>query len=236
MCFSATADFVSAAGIGVVAVATATQVRTARDVPFAALPALFALHQLTEGFVWLSLEGRLSTGVGDVAAFLYVLFAFGLLPVLVPAALLLIEPPGRRRWHMLLFVVVGAVTSVYLFWASIARPVDYELAHHAIAYHLHASWLGVAAVGYIAATVGAALLAGYRWIVVFGVANAVGLTVTAVLVATAFASVWCVWAALTSVLVLVFFVRRNRAEGSRVRYLQDSSPETVRRDAASASA
>lgn len=229
MCFSATADFVAAGGIGAVAVATATQVRTVRDVPFAALPGLFALHQLAEGFVWLSLDGRVGAGVGDVAAFLYVLYAFGILPVLVPAALLLIEPPGRRRRHMVPFVVIGAITSVYLFWASVANPVDYEQVHHSIAYHAHAPLLGVAAVGYVLATVGAAVLAGYRSIVVFGVANGIGIVVTLIVLAAAFASLWCLWAALTSVLVLVFFVRRNRAEGSRVRWLQSTSPAEVGR-------
>ena len=224
MCFSATADFVAAGVIGSVGVATLTQVRTRRDVPFASLPLLFAAHQFTEGFVWLSLEGQLGRGAGDVAAYLYVLFAFGLLPLLVPAAILLIEPPGRRRMHMAPFVVVGAVTSTYLFWATATQPVRYEEVHHSIAYTAHAPLLGIAAVGYVLATVGAALLAGYRSIVAFGVANAVGLTAVLVVLAEAFASVWCVWAALTSCLVLLFFVRRNRAQGGSVKRFQQERP------------
>lgn len=60
VCFSATADSVAAGVIGSVGIATLTQVRTRRDVPFASLPLLFAAHQFTEGFVWLSLEGHIS--------------------------------------------------------------------------------------------------------------------------------------------------------------------------------
>ncbi|MEI4272622.1 DUF6629 family protein [Klenkia sp. LSe6-5] len=227
MCFSATADFVAAGVLAPVGVATLTQVRTRRDVPFASLPMLFAAHQFTEGWVWLALEGHVPTGVGDVAAWLYALFAYGLLPFLVPAALLLIEPPGRRRLHMVPFVVVGVVTSVYLFWATVAHPVDYEQVHHSIAYTAHAPLLGVAAVGYVLATVGAALLAGYRSIIAFGVVNAVGLTATLVVLAEAFASIWCVWAAFTSVLVLVFFLRRNRAQGPAVKRHQQQRPATT---------
>lgn len=228
MCFSATADFVAAGVLAPVGVATLAQARTLRDVPFAALPMLFGLHQLTEGFVWLSLDGRLSTAVGDVAAFWYVLYAFGVLPVLVPSALLLIEPPGRRRRHMVPFVVLGAVTSVYLFWASVSDPVTYRVEHHSIAYHAHAPLLGVAAVGYVLATVGAALLAGYRSIVAFGIANAIGLTVTLVVLSEAFASVWCVWAAISSALVLLFFRRRNSSQGDQVRRHQRRAPATSR--------
>ncbi|SDX59582.1 hypothetical protein SAMN05661080_00505 [Modestobacter sp. DSM 44400] len=224
MCFSATADFVAAGVVGGIGVGALTQVRTVRDVPFAALPLLFALHQFTEGFVWLSLEGHVSTGVGDVAAFLYVLYAYGLLPILVPLSLLLIEPPGRRRVHMVPFVVIGAITSIYLFWASAAGPIDYGIAEHSLSYDTHAPPLGVAAVGYVLATVGAALLAGYPAIVAFGIANAVGLTATLIVLQVSFASIWCVYAAVTSTPVLVFFLRRNRAQGEQVRRHQQEAP------------
>ncbi len=228
MCFSATADFVAAGVIGTVGVLTLTQVRTARDIPFASLPMLFALHQFTEGFVWLSLGGDLCTRTGDIAAFIYVLYAFGLLPILVPLALMLIEPPGRRRLHMVPFVVIGAAVSIYLFWATITKPVDYEVVHHSIAYTATAPLLGFVAVGYVLATVGAALLTGYRTIIAFGILNAIGLTVVLIVLHEAFASIWCFWAALTSGLVLVFFLRRNRTQGAAVRRHQQEPPIRVR--------
>lgn len=49
MCFSATASFTSSAVISDIGVATLAQVRHAREIPFAALPALFAVHQFAEG-------------------------------------------------------------------------------------------------------------------------------------------------------------------------------------------
>ncbi len=53
MCFSPEADFVSGAVIGLVGVASLREARHPREVPLAALPLAFALHQITEGFVWL---------------------------------------------------------------------------------------------------------------------------------------------------------------------------------------
>lgn len=155
------------------------------------------------------------------------LFAFGLLPVLVPTAILLIEPPGRRRAHMAPFVVIEAITSVSLFRATATRPVENSEVHHSIACTAHAPLLGVAAVGYVLATVGAALLAGYRSIVAFGVANALGLTAVLVVLAEAFASIWCVWAPFTSGLVLLFFVRRNRAQCGSVKRFQQVRPASA---------
>jgi hypothetical protein len=59
MCFSATANFVGSAVLGTVGVITLTKVKHRRELMFASLPVLFAVHQLIEGFVWLGLDGIL---------------------------------------------------------------------------------------------------------------------------------------------------------------------------------
>ena len=94
MCFSAEADFVSGAIIGAIGVATLSQVESPRQVPLAALPLAFALHQVTEGFVWHDLDGG-STHTSGPAVYVYLLFAWVLIPVVVPLAILLLEPNGR---------------------------------------------------------------------------------------------------------------------------------------------
>jgi hypothetical protein len=50
--------------------------------------------------------------------------------------------------------------------------------------------------------------------VVFGLVNLAGLLVVAVVYLDAFASLWCVYAALTSALVTVHMVRRRRLPDS----------------------
>jgi hypothetical protein len=57
MCFSPDADFTASAVVGGVGVATLRRVRGRRELIIGALPLLFALHQFTEGFVWLGLRG-----------------------------------------------------------------------------------------------------------------------------------------------------------------------------------
>jgi hypothetical protein len=63
MCFSATANFVGSGVLGALGVVTLTKVKHRRELLFAALPALFAVHQFIEGFVWLGLDGTLSPTV-----------------------------------------------------------------------------------------------------------------------------------------------------------------------------
>ncbi len=49
MCFSATANFVGSGVLGAVGVVTLTKVKHRRELVFAALPTLFAVHQFIEG-------------------------------------------------------------------------------------------------------------------------------------------------------------------------------------------
>ena len=110
MCFSASANFVGSAVLGAIGVATLTEVKHRRELLFAAMPCLFALHQFTEGFVWLGLDGRLPPIVTHDAAAAYVLYAQGLLPFLLPLSVLLIEPTRARRRRMLDFATLGRRT------------------------------------------------------------------------------------------------------------------------------
>jgi hypothetical protein len=95
MCFSATANFVGSGFLGAVGVITLTKVKHRRELLFAALPTLFAVHQFIEGFVWLGLDGILSPAVAHGMGAAFILYAQGLLPFLLPLSVLLFEPDRR---------------------------------------------------------------------------------------------------------------------------------------------
>ncbi len=101
MCFSAAANFVGSGVLGAVGVLTLTKVKHRRELLFAALPTLFAIHQFIEGFVWLGLDGILSPTVTHDMGAAFMLYAQGLLPFLLPLSVLLFEPDAqsRRRRH-----------------------------------------------------------------------------------------------------------------------------------------
>jgi hypothetical protein len=84
MCFSATANFVGSAALGAVGVVTLTRVKHRRELLFASLPLLFAIHQFIEGFVWLGLDGTFSPAVTHNMGAAFMLYAQGLLPFLLP--------------------------------------------------------------------------------------------------------------------------------------------------------
>jgi hypothetical protein len=202
MCFSPQADLVGGIVLGAIGLDVARNVRRRRDhLAFAALPLLFAFHQLTETFVWWGLQGHVSAGVGHVATWLYLLFAFVLLPTYVPLAIRALEPPGRRRVVMTGFAGLGAAISLLLLIAMLSGPVTARLGDAHVAYDikLHAGFLITA--GYVVATCASAVFSGYRQIAIFGVINLVAVIVIARLTIDGFASVWCGWAALTSIAI-----------------------------------
>lgn len=209
MCFSIQADVAVGAAILPIAALSLREVRHARELPFAALPLLFAAHQFIEAFVWAGRDGEVSAGVAHAAAVAYVIFALPVLPTLVPAAVILLEPRSRRL-RVLTFLALGLVVSAYLAWTVAHHGVHVTAHPHALVYGigLHAPLLWT--VLYIAAVIGASLLSGYRSIVAFGVVNLVGLAAVAWFYSQAFASLWCIYAALTSILVLTHLWRRRR--------------------------
>src|ERR1700677_5284589 len=175
MCFSASADFTAAAVIGSVGVATLFEVKHPREVLYASLPCLFALHQFTEGFVWLRLDGRLPPIVTHDAAAAYILYAQGLLPFLLPLSVLLIEPTGGRQRRMLDFSLLGAGLTVYLLWGLIAYPLHVSAAGHGIVYINQITTTTVVAILYVTATCGALFFSGFRILVLLGGLNLIGL-------------------------------------------------------------
>src|ERR1700690_931122 len=103
MCFSAAANFVGSGALGAIGVVTLTRVKHRRELLFASLPILFAIHQFIEGFVWLGLEGTLSPKFTHDMAAAFMLYAQGLLPFLLPLSVLLFEPNEKSRRRMLPF-------------------------------------------------------------------------------------------------------------------------------------
>ena len=214
MCFSTTADLVAGSALTPIAAASLRQVRSARELPFAALPAVFAVHQLIEALVWAGQDGDVSSRLAHAAAVAYAAIAFPLLPTLFPVAVALLGPRSAAR-RAAPFVALGIVVSAYLGYAMLAHGVTVTAHPHALSYGIGATDGWVWGVLYVVAVIGPALLSTSPSIVAFGAVNLVGLTVVAIAYAEAFASLWCVYAAVSSVLVLVHMVgRRRRARPS----------------------
>lgn len=154
-------------------------------------------------------------GVAHFALVAYLFIAMPLLPTLMPVSLTLLEP-AERRVRLMPFVALGVVVSAYLAVVVLTRPVGFVPGACALEYQTVIDGPLVWAALYVLAAIGPTLLSGYRSIVLFGVVNLVCLVLVAILYEAAFASLWCVCAAVASILVLVHMVRRRRNVDSLV--------------------
>jgi hypothetical protein len=209
MCFSATANFVGSAGLGAVGVVTLTKVKHRRELLFAALPVLFAIHQFIEGFVWLGLDGILSPAVTNDMGAAFMLYAQGLLPFLLPLSVLLFEPNGKSRRRMLPFLALGTGTTLYILWALTAFPLQVYVKGNSIVYINQATNNTAVAVLYVIATCGSLFFSKVRAMVIFGAANMVILLAVMAFKRYAFTSLWCAYAAVASVIILAYFWRSS---------------------------
>jgi hypothetical protein len=209
MCFSPQADFSAGAVITVVGIETLRRVRVGRECIVGALPLLFGLHQLVEGFVWLGLRGEVSAGLGNAAKETYIVFAHAVLPALVPVGFTLLEPDRRRARWMWPLVGVGGLLGGYLLWQVTAYPVLAQPQARCIDYVTHTPNDLLIGVLYVAATCGPALLSSRRHLRWFGVVSLVGVIAVALVRVDELTSLWCVYVALVSVLILEHFRRRR---------------------------
>lgn len=205
MCFSAAANFVGSTTLAGIGVVTLTKVKHRRELLFAALPTLFAVHQFIEGFVWLGLDGILSPTVTHNMGAAFMLYAQGLLPLLLPLSVLLFEPGRKDRRRMLPFVIIGGATTLYILWALAAYPTQIYVKGNSIVYVNQATNFTVVAILYVIATCGSLFFSRVKAMVAFGTANLTILLAVMAFKRYAFTSLWCAYAAIASVIILAYF-------------------------------
>jgi hypothetical protein len=184
-------------------------VKHPRELLFASLPTLFAVHQFIEGFVWLGLDGMLSPAVTHDMGAAFMLYAQGLLPFLLPLSVLLFEPDVKSRRRMLPFLAIGVGTTLYILWALTAYSLEVYVRGNSIVYINQATNNTAVAVLYVIATCGSLFFSKVRPMVVFGTANLAILLTVMAFKRYAFTSLWCAYAAVASLIILAYFWRSS---------------------------
>ncbi len=208
MCFSATASFSAGAlllGIGTLTLKSAIATHQRSALPFAAIPLLFAIQQLTEGVIWLTFTADAPL-LNWVMTHVYSFFSHVLWPAYVPLAVWLIEPPGRRRHLLVVFAAAGFAVAAYLLFVLmvfgvVSRPtgqhVEYDSPHF---------YAALTMTLYLLSTTTSPLFSTYRMVKVFGALALLAFAAAYYFYAQWFISVWCLFAALLSAVIYLHFV------------------------------
>ena len=212
MCFSATASFSAGAlllGIGTLTLRSALAAHQRRELPFAAIPLLFATQQLIEGVIWLTVTDEAPL-LNSVMTHVYSFFSHVLWPIYVPVAVLLMEPAGWRRRGLIGLVAAGAAVGAYLLAVLVAFPIVSRPTGQHIEYVSPHFFAAVTMTLYLLSTALSPLLSTHRMVQLFGVLALLSFGAAYAFYATWFISVWCFFAALLSAIAYVHVARPGR--------------------------
>lgn len=217
MCFSASASFAAAAIAGSIGAVTLCKVAKLRDpalLPIAAFPVLFAAQQTVEGLLWLDLAQGEPGVCRPFLVHAFLGYAEIFWPVFAPIAAWLIEPNLWRRRLIALCMLTGAAVSTYLLVKMLGNPYTASAATGHIAYTNGTTYLKGIEFPYVFATTISLLVSSHRMIQLMAAVILSGFVVAYWSYYQSYFSVWCFFAAVSSVLVYLFVSRSPNAGDS----------------------
>jgi len=228
--FMAILNFTLSGAIFVVSILTLRKVSQPKEVVFASLPLLFALHQFTQGFVWLGMDGLINPRALQIAESLFVFYAQGILQFLVPLAVWLLEPKGIRKTLIALLMYLGAFLTAYSLWGLSIASTEVSIVNGVLYYKNPITdqlWLGI---GYVLTTCGSLIFSRSIAIQLFGWLNFAALVAIYFINPYGFTSLWCLYAAAVSVLLYFYFVERRIAFLQAIREKQHGLSKRLKKE------
>jgi hypothetical protein len=221
MCFSAPASFTAGAALLIVGAATVRRARTRSELPYAWIPVLFGIQQWLEGALWLTFPDRAPL-LNTMLTHAYSFFSHVLWPVYVPLAGLALETVPWRRRVLIGFALAGSAVGLYLLVTLFTLPIVATVTGRHIAYESPHFYALVAMSLYLLGTCASLMFSSHLGVVAFGVAAFASAVAAYAFYATWFISVWCFFAGVLSVLVLLYFTdpRRAAVAGGATRRLE----------------
>lgn len=210
MCFSPQASFGAAAVLSVLGIMGLKKTGRSQFGLIAAVPCIFALQQMLEGFVWLAIErGDLSSASYYIPVYAYLFFASVWWPLYLPSVLwYLEEDPKRKRW-VFGTLIAGACVVVVAAINFYVGPITVEVVDHHISYQQQNQfsfssplyYAGLAC--YLIATAGALFMSTVPYASTMGWLVLLAFVVAQLWYYLAFGSVWCFFAAICSALIVL---------------------------------
>lgn len=152
----------------------------------------------------------------NVVTTIYLFFSHVLWPILVPFAVLMIEPVAARRKRLMIPMAAGVFAGMFFLLALATEPVSALIEGRHIVYHLPHRHDALILMFYIIGTCVTPLLSSYKTVRLFGIVITISMIVTGIAYVNWFASVWCFFAALMSGIVYLHF--------SQHRFLDNKAP------------
>jgi hypothetical protein len=220
MCFSASASFGASAVLGVIGIIAVTKAKSGPQRLFAATPLIFAVQQVTEGLLWISLKDQTMESEQSLLTYIYLVFAMAVWPLWVPLSIRLLEKDTRSKKLMNVLVCIGALVAICVVLILSLYPVQVMTplclncpfsSTPSINQHLHYRFslppipkglIGAFSVLYIMATIVTPFISIHKKMKWLGLAFLISYLFAVIFYDGFVISIWCFFAALLSFVVL----------------------------------
>ncbi|HEY4478066.1 MAG TPA: DUF6629 family protein [Candidatus Paceibacterota bacterium] len=204
MCFSAGASFVAGGSLAVIGGAS-LKVAKKEEKILAIFPLIFGIQQLLEGIQWLYLK---QGNVCQVSGYGFLFFAYAFWPLYVPLAIYIFDKAKRK---ILIYpLIIGALVSGFFITLFFTNTLTITQEWRSIAYNLHAPIKAYVIVAYLLAVFIPLLTSSNKFLRWFGLTNIVLASMAAYLHIATFASVWCFFAADSSIVFFIYLKYQSK--------------------------
>jgi len=217
MCFSAEASFAGGVIISAIGIITIRKVRKPSQILFAAIPVFFGIQQFAEGVLWLTLPLEGFEIHSGIAAYIFLIIAELIWPVIIPLSVLLTEMSEKKKKILILFLVDGIILSLYYSYCLISFDVNPRIDGFHILYDnkFPASLSNVALLFYLIATIPPLFISSMRRAYMLGILMTLSCLISAVFFTQYLTSVWCFFAALIS--IVIYWILNDSAVSADVK-------------------
>lgn len=206
MCFSAEASFSTGFLLSVIGVASLS-IAKPKQILLALMPLLFALQQISEGVLWLKMEGVISTDLGIISQTIYMFFAYLFWPIWIPLAFWTAEDVSWKRGFIALCLVGGIILMGFNLWGALGMESEVRILGKHLQYLVTAPTIKFP---YFIIILVPILLSSLRGMWIFGLLAAGSYALASIYQPEVFASIWCFFAAIiSSSLLILLWINRD---------------------------
>lgn len=212
MCFSATASFGVGIALSGIGVATLKKVSSPRQYVFASIPLLFSIQQITEGFLWLSLNDPAYAWMTKGSMYIFLVFAQVVWPLWVPVGLFLYEKEKQRKSILKFLSGIGLIVSLYCLYCLYELNVQARVLNHHVSYEfeLPGPLVTYGSVLYFIATVLPPFLSSVKKMWAIGFIILASFIFAQMFFKESVISVWCFFAAIISIGVFLIIKEEKK--------------------------
>lgn len=203
MCFSVTASFVSGVVLAAIGVVTLKITRKPSHLVFAFIPVLFAIQQISEGFVWLTLQHSEYAQWQSVPIHVFMVFAHIVWPFWITLSALLLEKQSLRKKIIAMLFCMAIILSGSEVYYMMLTPISAVISGHHILYLFEYPriYVIVTNIIYGLVTIVPCFISSIKRMWLLGFCFTASLIFSALFYQAHLLSVWCFFAAILSTII-----------------------------------